>query len=190
MELIISYWKTTSHIIATAKVNISGKERWLDYDPNNPSNSHEFIRSAQIAGELTGAGVTPVDYPEPSLEELKALKLNEIEARTRLLQSEGYTVSLNGTDYVFDTYGERADNNWLWLGIQAILALVQSGPFSQDICDKNDNTITLTSAIEAITFLNTLKTQEFTMLGIGSSLRKQVNEATTKEELEAIIDPR
>lgn len=195
MELTTSYWVDTTHIKACTLINRNGVDIWVDYYPS-PAYMHLSyyeIREAHAAGTLTGPGKDPVDQPRPSLEQQKADKIAMFEFNTKQLQSSGYTVAVDGTDYVWDTLGERADRNWIWLAILSILVLVGILPasmFRGTVRTKGDELVTLASASVAIQFILTLKLAEQAMLDAGAALRKAVNDATTQEELDAIVDTR
>lgn len=194
MIILESYWTDLNHVKATARIALGGREQWVDYYPaaENMPNSHYAIRAAYAADDLAGA-VTPVDLPRPSLAEQKQDKLYQFEMNTKQLQANGYTVAVNGIDYVWDTLGERADRNWIWLAILSILVLagiVPAAAFRGSVTTKDDTVVVLANAGDAIQFLLTLKLAEQALLDTGAALRKAVNDATTQEELDAVVDTR
>jgi hypothetical protein len=197
LVLTLSYWVDVNRVKAITVLNRGGSDQWYDYYPasENMYLSYSEIRDAYAAGTLTGPGVTPIDYPRPPLEQQKLDKIALFENNTKYLQSEGYKVTVNGTEYVWDTLGERADRNWIWLAILAILTLMgvipqNLVPFPRNVRAKDDTVVTLATAADAVTFLLQLKIAEQTLLDEGAALRKAVSDATTQEELDAIVDPR
>lgn len=194
MNLIKSYWKTTEHIIATSLILENGEERWVDYDKNNPNNSYVSVKEAQIAGTLTGE-VDPVDYPRPPLEEQRYLRLQETELKTLSIRMLGIPVTVGGVEHQWDTVAERADRNWLWLAVITILKAINAIPegvtvFPRNIRDKYDSNVEIADIAASLNFLLTLKLSEQAILDVGAGIRKQLNDATTQEELDAVIDPR
>lgn len=195
LELTLSYWVDANHVKATTLLRRNGIDAWFDYYPDEAHMhlSYYEIRDAFYAGTLTGAGKTPVERERPSLEQQKFEKLYQIEMTTKQIQSNGYTVQVNGVDYVWDTLGERADRNWIWLAILSILVLVGILPtsaFRGSVTTKDDTVVVLASAAAAIQFILTLKLTEQAVLDAGAALRKAVNDATTQEELDAVVDTR
>jgi len=153
------------------------------------------------ADEKAKAGVTweddptPPPAPEPTLDDLKFLKVFDGERKTQEIYARGVPAEHRGVTYRFDTRtGSRAASNWLILDSIILRALMspemEAMLFPRNISTIDDQQLELATASEANLFYVGLMTSDNAIATEGAILRKQWNAATTKEALDAIVDER
>ena len=129
------------------------------------------------------------------LEPQKDAKIGQFEAHTKQIYAAGVPAHVKGVSYLFDTRtGERASSNWLLLDAVILRALMvpvlEAQLFPRNIPTINDVSLTLDTAAEANAFWVELMTNDANIAAAGAVLRKAVKDCTTKEQLDAVVDPR
>jgi len=138
----------------------------------------------------------PYSAPVPTLEEQRDVKIMAIEAKTKEIFAAGVPATVKGTEYRFDTRtGERAMDNWN--NLSGVINTVANGlvpetkAFPRNVSAMKDAAILpLDTMNEAAAFWVELLTADASITAAGATLRKAVNDATTQEELDAIVDTR
>ena len=174
---------TNTHAIA----RIDGDDRWLAYCPSDSAQSYWKIRTAQIEGTLTGktipdAYVAPIG---PTLDDVKAAKIEAIDARTQELIRAGFTWA--GNQF---SMSDAAQRNWIGMGTMQSLGIMQY-PFP--VSTVNEGVAYLQSANDLMTFLAayaTYQTNPSGPLGSGRALKALVTACETVDAVNAIVDAR
>lgn len=139
----------------------------------------------------------PPPEPEPlPLETQKEIKIAQFEAHTKVIFARGVPAHVGGVEYSFDTRtGERAAANWQILDSVIARCLInpalEPALFPRNISTINDEyVLELDTAANANNFWIELMTNDASIAAEGATLRRQVREATTQEELDAVVDTR
>ena len=122
--------------------------------------------------------------PPPSLAEVKAKRIAEIDAKTNAIRDR------DGLPYGGEHFDMRDTAMIKWTGIMAAMPILT---FPLTILTLDDKLFTLADQAAAMGFLQAVlgyETAEGSPLTTGRALRQQVNAAATIEEVDAIIDDR
>lgn len=122
---------------------------------------------------------------ESTLEEIKEIRIRKVDERTKQLIESGFTY--NGNQF---SMSDAAQKNWIAL---ATLGLKGWVAYPYEISTKDENKVSLANSTELDAFLMayaTYQTDPSQPLGTGRVLKEQISSATTKAELDLIVDNR
>lgn len=119
-----------------------------------------------------------------NFESVKSKKLLAIDTKTRELISNGFVF-----DDVTFSLSDKAQFNWNALQASVANGLLTEDDFPYAVTTKDDDTYEIAWA-DFLTFIGTGLTTVGTHMATGRALKKQVLEATTIEEINAVVDER
>lgn len=122
----------------------------------------------------------PIKFIPVTLDDFKRLKYEAIDEKTVSLIRQGF-------DYTSKKFSmsEVAQINWLGMKQNKTLFI-----YPLQVTTKNNDVITLASEAEVESFVQSALMFKLTILKGGSDLKKLVHDATTVEQVDAVVDNR
>jgi len=148
-------------------------------DYPRPLEYPDFVLAESEPGEPR---IIRIPYTPPSLAELKSGRINDVDSHSIVLMQKGFTVS----GVVFDILTDQ--ERWKELMLAATSGIIPY-PITVYGADK-ESSLALADLNAVKYFCGTYMTAREGVLAPGRIIKQRMAEATTKEELDAIIDDR
>jgi hypothetical protein len=152
--------------------------------------------TVEVEGEWVHRPATTEVIPAPSLESVKAAKVEQIDARTEQLLDDGVSIAFDfGAGLETNTFSASkvAKVNWLLLlnvARDVINGLAPASMIPRVQTYPDEQLKTLDSPARAFSFCYTVLGAIETLRGSGAVLKNTVSAATTNEAVSAVVDDR
>ena len=185
----VALHRTTRQLVRRASTGRYDVEDWIINPDLTGLDGVVDVQYWKITGdhvtEMTAAEKTAVDDAPTNMVACRTIAHDEIDERTSELISQGFTHATS----VF-SLSDSAQRNWLGLQIGVSSGIIGPTEFPVGISTIDNESYELQDADEAVEFFTkALGTVKY-WLESGRDLKVQVNNATTKAAIEAIVDNR